>query len=186
MGERIGYARVSSYGQSLDIQLEKLRSSGCGRVFQEKASAVSTTGRPELQRMLDYLREGDTLVITRLDRLGRSVLDLTQIVRGLQDKGVELQVIDQAISTDTPAGKLTFHIMSAMAEFERELIQERAQEGRLKAMERGTKFGPKARLDEAQIEMLRHEFASPDCNRSELAARYGISRSSLYRLATTK
>lgn len=182
MSERIGYARMSSYGQSLDVQLKKLRAAGCVRIFEEKASASNPTARLALQRMLDYLHEGDTLTITRLDRLGRSVFDLMQIVRQLHDKGVELNVIDQAISTDTPAGPITLHVMAAMADFERALMLERAQEGRLKARARGTKFGPKPRLDDEALAALRAEFANPACNRTQLAAHYGISRSSLYRL----
>ena len=109
---KIGYARVSSTGQSLDVQLDKLKQ--CDKLFSEKKSATSTNGRTALKDCLNYLREGDQLIITRLDRLARSVLDLTQITHDLQQRNIDLVVIDQSIDTSTPTGKLMFTLLGAI------------------------------------------------------------------------
>jgi len=180
MSQRIGYARVSTTGQSLDIQLEKL--AGCDKVYKEKVSAASTNGRPELKAALDYVREGDVFVVSRLDRLARSVTDLAEITRTLEAKGVDLVVLDQSINTTTPAGRLLFHILGSIAEFERELIRERAFEGRAKAKAEGVKFGAHPKLTMKQLEALQAEFMNSGTSKKEIAARFGISRSSAYRL----
>lgn len=184
-GQLIGYARVSSYGQRLDVQLEKLSAVGCTRIYQEKASAKSNSQRPQLEALLSYVREGDVLHITKLDRLARSVADLTNIVKTLETKGCGLVVLDQQIDTTTPTGRLLLHMLAAIGEFERELIQERATEGREKARARGVRFGVQPKLSNEQIKRLRHEFAAATCDRTELARRYGISRASLYRLCNS-
>ena len=129
-GMRIGYARVSSSGQRLDVQLDRL--SDCDRVFHEKVSGKSTKGRPELQSALDFVREGDVFVVTKLDRLARSVVDLAGIVQKLETKKVDLVVLDQGIDTTTMYGRLQFNILAAIGEFEREMIKERSTEGRIK------------------------------------------------------
>ena len=126
---KIGYARVSSTGQSLEIQLSKLTAYGCtepdGQIFQEKKSGTNTNNRPQLQECLRHVRKGDTLVITKLDRLARSTLDLTQIAEDLKTRGVELVVIDQNIDTSTPTGKLLFNMLASIAEFENDIRRER-------------------------------------------------------------
>ena len=123
---KIGYGRVSSTGQSLDVQLEKLKH--CSKIYQEKKSG-RTDNREQLQLALDYVREGDVFVITKLDRLGRSTRDLLNIINKLETKGVQLQVLDQNIDTGTPTGKLMFTMLSSIAEFENELRRERQSDG---------------------------------------------------------
>jgi DNA invertase Pin-like site-specific DNA recombinase len=150
----VGYARVSSVGQSLDIQLEKL--AHCDKVFQEKKSGTSDK-RPRLQECLEYVREGDTLVITRLDRLARSTLHLCQIAAELQKKQVNLKVIDQNIDTGDATGRLLFNMLSAIAQFETELRAERQIDGIQKAKERGVKFGRQYKLTTQQIAEMRQK-----------------------------
>ena len=144
----VGYARVSSVGQSLDIQLEKL--AHCDKVFQEKKSGTSDK-RPRLQECMEYVREWDTLVITRLDRLARSTLHLCQIADELQRKQVNLKVIDQNINTGDATGRLLFNMLSAIAQFETELRAERQIDGIQKAKERGVRSGRQRKLTTQQI-----------------------------------
>jgi DNA invertase Pin-like site-specific DNA recombinase len=125
MGMRVGYARVSSVGQKLDVQLDRL--SDCDRIFKEKVSAASTAKRPELKKALDFVRLGDVFVVTKLDRLARSVVDLSNIVQLLEEKDVDLIVLDQGINTTSIYGRLQFNILAAIGEFERGLIQERSR-----------------------------------------------------------
>lgn len=180
---KIGYARVSSHGQKLDVQLDRLKD--CDKLFQEKVSACSTNGRIELKKALDFVREGDTFMVTRLDRLARSVIDLSEIVKILESKSVDLIVLDQRIDTTSIYGKLQFNILSALGEFERELIRERSAEGRANAKAKGVKFGAKPKLGNQNLLELREEFLTSGINKSELAKRYGISRSSVYRLVSS-
>lgn len=180
MGMRIGYARVSSSGQRLDVQLDRL--ADCDRIFSEMASAASAKGRPELQKALDYVRDEDVFLVTKLDRLARSVVDLAGIVQKLEAKKVELIVMDQGIDTTTMYGRLQFNILPAIGEFERELIKERSMEGRLKAIARGVKFGAKPKLTKQEISELIRDFEAPGCSKADIAEHYGISRSSVYRL----
>ena len=183
-GQRIGYARVSTVGQSLDAQLEKLQKAGCDRIFQEKITGKKGD-RPELARALDYIREGDTFTVTRLDRLARSMYDLTQSVELIQKKKVTFIVLDQDIDTGSPTGRLIFHIMGTIAEFERELIKERTQEGRERAKLAGVKFGAKENLDEEQKKALAEDCAQGELSKKEIGKKYGISRASVYRIWDT-
>ena len=153
MAHTVGYARVSSVGQSLEVQLDKLK--GCDKVFQEKRSGRQTETRPELLKALDYVREGDSLVITRLDRMARSVLDLAKIADSLQSKGVALKVLDQSIDTSTSEGKLMFHMLGAFAEFENDIRRERQQDGIAKAQAKGMANGAWARNPTRQERLLR-------------------------------
>jgi DNA invertase Pin-like site-specific DNA recombinase len=123
---RIGYARVSSVGQSLEVQLEKLDVAKCDRVYQEKRSG-RTADRPEFQSCMNYLREGDTLIITRLDRLARSVVHLAQLGKRFENEGINLVVLDQSIDTNTSSGRLMFNMLASIAEFENDLRTERCQ-----------------------------------------------------------
>ncbi len=179
-GMRIGYARVSSSGQRLDVQLGRL--ADCDRIFHEKASAASAKNRPELQKALDFVRVEDVFVVTKLDRLARSVVDLAGIVQKLEAKKVDLVVLDQGIDTTTMYGRLQFNILAAIGEFERELIRERSMEGRIKAIARGVKFGAKPKLSKQELAELIRDFEAPGCSKTEIAEHYGISRSSVYRL----
>tara|TARA_Y100000296_G_scaffold26795_1_gene31475 strand:- start:8835 stop:9386 length:552 start_codon:yes stop_codon:yes gene_type:complete len=177
----VGYARVSSVGQSLEVQRTKL--SHCDKIFEEKRSGT-TANRPALQECLNYLREGDTLVITKLDRLARSTLHLTQISEQLKQDGIELVVTDQAIDTSTPTGKLLFTMLGAIAEFENEIRKERQLDGIKSAKERGVKFGAKSKLTPEQVEEMRLKRTSGVLIR-DLMSEYGISKASVYRLLDT-
>lgn len=180
---KVGYARVSTIGQSLEIQLEALTKEGCEKIFHEKVSGKEAANRSELQHALDYVREGDVLVVTKLDRLARSMIDLGQIAKRLKDKGVGLKALDQsAVDTTSPTGEFLFNIIGAVASFERALILERTAEGRANAMQRGVKFGKKPSLSPAKIESLKADYATWAGSKIELAEKYGISRASLYRL----
>jgi DNA invertase Pin-like site-specific DNA recombinase len=176
---KVGYARVSSTGQSLEIQLDKL--SHCEKVFSEKKSATSTNGRTALKECLNYLREGDQLIITRLDRLARSVMDLTKIAHDLQQRKIDLVVIDQSIDTLTPTGKLMFNMLGAIAEFETELRKERQADGILKALDNGVKFGAKSKLTEQQTLALKQD-KHAGMTVKELMKKYQLSKASVYRM----
>jgi DNA invertase Pin-like site-specific DNA recombinase len=145
-------------------------------------SGKSTNGRSELQSALDFVRDGDVFVVTKLDRLARSVGDLASIVQKLETKKVDLVVLDQGIDTTTMYGLLQFNILATIGEFERELIRERSMEGREKAIARGVKFGAKPKLTKQEIADLVNDFEAPGCSKTEIAEHYGISRSSVYRL----
>ena len=149
----VGYARVSSTGQDLGVQLEKLKD--CDKVFKEKRSGVDT-GRPELKRCLEYLREGDTLLVTKIDRLARSTSDLYRIVSQLEEKGVSFKVIDDpAIDTSSRTGKLVMGILALIAEFENDIRRERQMDGIKKARERGTRFGRKPLLISETVQRVK-------------------------------
>jgi DNA invertase Pin-like site-specific DNA recombinase len=173
----IGYARVSSAGQSLTVQLDKLHH--CEKIFQEKKSATSGK-RPRLEACLEYVREGDTLVATRLDRLARSTLHLCQIADELTRKNVTLHVLDQNINTGDATGRLLFNMLGAIAQFETELRAERQADGIAKAKEKGVKFGTQARLNAAQIEQLRQRRENGELIKT-LMADYRLSKASVYR-----
>ena len=176
----VGYARVSSAGQSLEVQQEKLVSYGVDKLFAEKLSGT-TAARPELKSCLDYVREGDVLVITKLDRLARSTLHHHKIVNDLNNRGVGFKVLDQSIDTTTKEGRLLFSILASLAEFETELRAERTNEGRIAAMERGVKFGAKPKLTEDQIaEMMQKR--SQGVLIKDLMTEYKLSKASVYRL----
>ena len=176
-GQLIGYARVSTTGQKLDVQLQALEARGCIKIYQEKRSG-KTVDRPELQKMLDYVREGEAIVVTKLDRLGRSVADLANISKQLDEKGVGLIVIDQGIDTTTPHGKLMFHMIAAVAEFELSLRYERQMEGIAKAQEKGVKFGRKKTIDREKVHQLRDEGLSM----AKIAEYIGCSKGAVHKV----
>lgn len=150
----VGYARVSSVGQSLDLQIEKLKKFGCTKIYKEKMSGVDQN-RPELLKCLDYVRdEDDTLVITRLDRMARSTLHLGSIIKKLKEKGVNFIVLDQNIDTTISFGMLTFNILSSVAEFENEIRKERQKEGIKKALRDGKAFGRPRKVTKEVIEQV--------------------------------
>jgi DNA invertase Pin-like site-specific DNA recombinase len=175
----IGYARVSSASQSLDVQLDQLRAAGCDKLFSEKRSGTTTKGREALEEALDYAREGDTLVVTRLDRLARSATDLHSLVSRLNAKGIGFRCLQQgAVDTTTSMGKLILSILGAVAEFETDIRRERQKEGIEKAKEAGVYKGRPATIDVAQVRELHATGIGP----SEIAKRLRIGRASVYRL----
>ncbi len=174
---RIGYARVSSSGQSLAVQLDKL--SMCDKTYQEKKSG-SSSQRPTLNACLEYVRQGDTLVVTRLDRLARSTLHLCQIVAELERKGVDLQVLDQQIDTRSSTGRLLFHMLAAIAQFETEIRAERQRDGIAHAKARGVPFGRHKTLTQTQTTALRAQRQQGAPIRI-LMRDYRLSKATVYR-----
>lgn len=180
---KVGYARVSTTGQSLEAQIDKLQAFGCERIYQEKQTGA-TSEREELKKALEFAREGDLFVITKLDRLARSVADLTQITKELQKKVVEFVVLDQNIDTSSPTGRLLFHMLGAIGEFERELILERANEGINRARASGVKFGRPQKLTGEKLEQFKEEWNNPPegSSKADIAKKWGVSRASGYRI----
>jgi DNA invertase Pin-like site-specific DNA recombinase len=173
----VGYARVSSVGQSLDVQLDKL--SHCDKIFQEKKSGASDK-RPRLKACLEYVRQGDSLVFTRLDRLARSTLHLCKIADELQRKRVNLSVLDQNIDTDSATGRLLFNMLGAIGQFETEIRAERQMDGIQKAKEKGIRFGRRKRLNKKQVSELRKRRQAGELIK-ELMNDYDLSKASVYR-----
>lgn len=173
----VGYARVSSTGQKLEVQLDKL--SFCDKIFEEKASGKNDA-RPRLKECLEFLREGDVLVVTKFDRLGRSLMHLLKIIEELRRKQVAFKVLDQNIPTEGAQGVLFFHIMAAFAEFEHQIRAERQMDGMIKAKQIGVKFGAKKKLTPDEILELQQERAKGVLIR-ELSKKYQLSQSSVYR-----
>ena len=178
----VGYARVSTSSQNLQNQIERLTAQGCQKLFSEQISGAKSS-RLQLNSALNYVREGDALVVTKLDRLARSAVDLGKIAALLEEKKVNLVVLDQQIDTTSPTGKLMFTMIGAFAEFERDLIAERCKEGVVKAKARGVKFGRPSKLTETEIENLKRDLNEAVISKAVLARKYGISRQSVYRLA---
>ncbi|MEN3238723.1 recombinase family protein [Methylobacterium ajmalii] len=179
---RIGYARVSTTDQDLAIQLETLKAAGCDPIRAEKASGTSTAGRTELSIVLDFIGKGDTLVVTRIDRLARSIGDLQDIVRTLKAKGACLQATEQPIDTGTAAGKAFLDMLGVFAEFETNLRRERQMEGIAKAKAAGVYKGRLASIDPAKVRALKADGLGP----AAIARQLGIARASVYRaLGTT-
>lgn len=175
----IGYARVSSTGQSLEVQVGQLSIAGCTKVFEEKVSGTSQQGRVQLAAALDYVREGDTFVVTRLDRLARSMSDLRDIVDRLMAKGVEFKAIQQgAIDTSTSGGRLMLNMLAAVAEFETDLRRERQMEGIAKAKVAGVYQGRPRSIDSDEISKLRQA----GLGATAIAKQLGVGRASVYRL----
>jgi DNA invertase Pin-like site-specific DNA recombinase len=174
----VGYARVSSVGQSLDVQLEKLKT--CDRVFREKRSGLDR-GRPALKQCLGYLREGDALLVTKIDRLARSTSDLYRIISELAEKGVSFKVIDDpSIDTTSRTGKLVMGILALIAEFENDIRRERQMDGIKKAQERGVRFGRKPRLVPEKVKQIR-ELRAAGTTVPEIIRQTGLSKASVYR-----
>ncbi len=177
---KVGYGRVSSIGQNLEVQQSKLREYGCDKIFLDKHSGT-TADRPKLKEVRNYVRQGDSLVVTKLDRLARSTNHLTTIAEELRQKEVDLVVLDQDIDTSTPTGKLLFNVLASIAEFETEIRKERQMEGIAKAKDRGVQFGRKPKLEDREIEEMRRDRES-GAKISELMKKYSLSKASVYRL----
>ncbi len=178
MDQRIGYARVSTDDQRLDLQRDALMQGGCGVIYEEAARGKNTT-KPELEQCPKALRAGDTLVVWRLNRLGRSLPDLVQIVADLARQGVGFESLTEKIETGSAAGELVFHVFAALAEFERGLIRERAQAGLAAARARGRAGGRKPKLDDQQVREIKVLLRDPDIQATDVARRYGVSRTTL-------
>jgi DNA invertase Pin-like site-specific DNA recombinase len=177
----IGYARVSTEDQTLNLQLDALQAAGCGQIFRDVASGAKAE-RPGLTRALDHVREGDVLVVWRLDRLGRSLASLIELMTQLESRGIGFKSLTEQIDTTTSGGKLIFHIFGALAEFERNLIRERTQAGLAAARARGRKGGRPKRLDtDRKVQMARQLHADPTNSIQEICRTLGVSRATLYR-----
>ena len=174
---KYGYARVSTTDQDLTIQVEALKAAGCETIRQEKVSGTSVQGRDELNTLLDFMREGDELVVTRVDRLARSIRDLQNIVYDLDKKGVVLSATEQPIQTNTSAGKCFLDMLGVFGEFETNLRKERQMEGIAKAKERGVYKGRKPSVDVDRVKELKTE----GLGASAIAKQMGIGRASVYR-----
>jgi len=174
----LGYARASTTDQDVTIQVEALKAAGCTAIRSEKRSGTSRTGRTELATILDFIREGDTLVVTRIDRLARSLGDLQDIVRTLKAKGAALKATEQPIDTSTAAGKAFLDMLGVFAEFETNLRRERQMEGIAQAKERGVYRGRKAVISSADIQALKAQ----GMGATAIAKQLGIGRASVYRV----
>src|ERR1700746_3335760 len=173
----IGYARVSTVDQNLEIQETALKAAGCGGIRAEKRSGTTTAGRDELRTVLDFLRKGDVLMVTRIDRLARSIGDLQDIVRAVKAKGASLKATEQPIDTSTAAGKCFLDMLGVFAEFETNLRKERQLEGIAKAKARGVYRGRKATIDPTKIKQMKADGMGP----SRIAKALKIGRASVYR-----
>jgi DNA invertase Pin-like site-specific DNA recombinase len=180
-GHLVGYARTSTLDQKagLAAQLRDLKEAGCTKIFSEELSSVATK-RPELDRSIDYVRDGDTLIVTKLDRMARSVADLVRITEALKDKKVRLRILALNLDTGTPTGKLMLNLLGSIAEFEHELMLERQREGIAKAKAEGKYKGraPTARRKAADVIRLKAEGRTGDA----IAAELGIGRASVFRI----
>ena len=176
-GKAYGYARVSTTDQSYEIQEQALLKAGCDTVRAEKATGTKLEGRAELDLLLKFMREGDTLMVTRIDRLARSIRDLQNIVHDLKARGINLKATEQPIDTSTAAGKAFLDMLGVFAEFETNLRKERQLEGIAKAKGEGRYKGRKPKLDPTEVKRLKQQGVTAD----QLAQRLGVDRSSIYR-----
>ncbi len=180
MAQLIGYARVSTEDQSTDMQRDALADAGCTKVFEDSASGTIRE-RPQLNAAIEYLREGDTFVVWRLDRLGRSLKHLIETVQLLDDRGVGFKSLHESIDTTTSTGRLVFHIFAALAEFERDLIVDRTKAGIAAARERGSRPGRKPSLSDDQVAVVRQMHATGASTIKQIADVVGVSRATVYR-----
>lgn len=176
----VGYARVSTAEQDLSLQRDALQSAGCAQVYWEEVSS-SRSERPELTRALEYCREGDVLVVWRLDRLGRSLKELIGIVNNLQERNVGFQSLQENLDTTTSGGRFVFHVFASLAELERELIRERTMAGLAAARARGRKGGRQKKLTERDVYRAKKLLADPEITVTEVARTLEVSRTTLYR-----
>jgi len=179
MNQRIGYARVSTDDQNLHLQRDALEKAGCQVIYEDKASGKNTE-RPELEACLKALRSGDTLVVWRLDRLGRSLGDLVKLVTTLEEQQIGFESLQEKIETTSASGKLVFHVFAALAEFERNLISERTRAGLKAARARGRLGGRKPKLKQKDIREIKALLKDPNIPVSDIAKRFGVSRTTIY------
>ncbi|KLL10429.1 recombinase family protein [Protofrankia coriariae] len=189
---RIGYARVSTRGQSDDTQVDELTAYGCDKLFIDRGVSGKLAERPELDKALAYLREGDVLIITRLSRAMRSLRHMIELAAELAARGVGMVVLKQQIDTTTPQGRLVFHLLAAIDEFQRELIVEGTREGLEAARARGRTGGQKPKLRPRQVDLARSMYAEKgdDGKRrytvQQIADEFGVTRPTIYRTLTPK
>ena len=184
---KIGYARVSSIGQNLEAQVEALKEFGCEKIFQEKKSGKSMDNRVELQNALDFVREGDIFIVTRLDRCARSTLDLLKISELLEKKNVEMKAIHQEFDSTTSTGRLMRGLLSIVSEFENDIRKERQAEGIKSALKRGSKFGAKRKMTDEQVVEAMELQKKGEMTNQQIADMFGVGRSTLLRyLAESK
>lgn len=176
----IGYARVSTLEQNEDLQTDALRKAGCERIYTDHASGAKAS-RPELDRMLDMLREGDVVAVWKLDRLGRSVQNLTDLMALLQGRGIGFRSLTEQMDTTTPGGVMVFNIFAALAQFERDLIRERTRAGLKAARARGRNGGRPRKLSSRDVAMVRQLYDSRTVTAKEIADRFHVSRSTVYK-----
>ena len=175
-----GYARVSTGDQTTNLQRDALERAGCDRILTDVASGARTH-RPELDHMLDLLREGDTVVVWKLDRLGRSMQNLVDLMATFDERGVRFRPLTESMDTSTPGGTLVFNIFGSLAQFERDLIRERTRAGLEAACARGRKGGRPAKLDEKQVREVRRLYKSKRVTVGQIAAMMHVGRSTVYR-----
>lgn len=179
--QNIGYARVSTDDQNLDLQINALRAAGCETIFEDRGVSGAVTKRGGLDQALATLCQGDTLVTWRLDRLGRSLPHLIEVVSSLNERGCNFHSLSEAIDTKSSGGKLIFHMMGALAEFERSLISERTIAGLEAAKKRGHELGRPKKLSVHQITHAREQIHAGEKTMAEMARLYGVNRSTLWR-----
>lgn len=176
----IGYARCSTADQNLALQLDALTKAGAEKTFQENASGTKMV-RPELDNALSHLRQGDVLMVWKLDRLGRTIRGLIEFVSYLRDRGIEFRSLTEGFDTTTPGGRLIFHVFAALAEMERDLIRERTQAGLAAARARGRMGGRRPKLNDRKIAHARMLLADRDARIDDICQTLGVSRATLYR-----
>jgi len=176
----IGYARVSTTDQNLDLQLDALKKTGCGKIHKDYASGIKTD-RNGLEAAIDSLRKGDTLVVWKLDRLGRSLRHLIEVVNLINDRGCYFRSLQENIDTGSSGGKLIFHVFGALAEFERDIIRERTKAGMAAAKSRGRVGGRPRKMDKKKIAYAKALMDSEENTVDDICSELGISRATLYR-----
>jgi DNA invertase Pin-like site-specific DNA recombinase len=178
----VGYARVSTIEQNLDMQSAALKAAGCSQIFTDHGLSGADFQRPGLLRALKQIKRGDVLVVWRLDRLGRSLVDLIQTVNGLSKRGCDFRSLTESIDTSSSGGRLVFHMMAAMAEFERAIISERTKAGMEAARARGSRIGRRPSMTEVQTDVAKHAVEIDLEPISEVAARYQVHPKTLARV----
>ena len=183
---KIGYARVSTTDQNLDLQMDALKEAGCGKIFSDRGVSGAKAERPGLDKALDQLRKGDILVIWKLDRLGRSLSHLLSIIEDLKQKGVDFASVQDGFDTSTASGKMVFSVIGAMAEYERNLIRERTTAGLAAARSRGRVGGRPKSLDESQVKVAIALAESGELTINQICEQVSCSRSTGYQLRPGK
>lgn len=176
----IGYARVSTEDQNLDLQRDALRRAGCEKIFEEKISGRAGTKRPALEAALAYLRPEDQLVVWKIDRLGRSLREMLDTAHGLQERGMKLRSLTEQVDTETPTGRLMFNFLGTIAEYFLDLNRERTMEGLKAALARGRKGGRPRKLGDEDLAVARAMLADPAIPVAKIAERLGVSRATFY------